>query len=122
MATGARLGGATWVGRRFGVAERGTTVRIELLGGLATFLAMSYILFVNPAILSAAGMPFEAVAVATAIVSALATLAMALATNLPFEWTLRPSDEISPLKSIRPASPDEASIRPVEATSTCSTS
>jgi AGZA family xanthine/uracil permease-like MFS transporter len=84
MATGARVRGDSWVARRFGVQERGSTVRIELLGGLATFLTMSYILFVNPAILSAAGLPFEAVAVATAIVSALATLAMALATNLPF--------------------------------------
>jgi AGZA family xanthine/uracil permease-like MFS transporter len=70
--------------RRFSLHQRGTDLRIELLGGLATFLTMSYILFVNPAILSAAGMPFEAVAVATAIVSAVATLAMALATNLPF--------------------------------------
>jgi adenine/guanine/hypoxanthine permease len=70
--------------RRFALAERESTVRVELLGGLATFLTMSYILFVNPAILSAAGLPFEAVAVATAIVAAVATLAMALATNLPF--------------------------------------
>jgi AGZA family xanthine/uracil permease-like MFS transporter len=83
MAAGARVREHTWTARRFGVAERGSTVRIELLGGLATFLTMSYILFVNPAILSAAGLPFEAVAVATAIVSALATLAMALSTNLP---------------------------------------
>ena len=45
---------------------------------------MSYILFVNPAILSAAGMPFAAVAVATAIAAAVATLAMGLFTNLPF--------------------------------------
>src|SRR3954466_7690564 len=75
---------ATAFDHRFGFRERGTNLRVEILGGLATFLTMSYILFVNPAILSAAGMPFEAVAVATAIVSALATLAMALATNLPF--------------------------------------
>ena len=45
---------------------------------------MSYILFVNPAILSAAGMPFDAVAVATAIAACVATLAMGLFTNLPF--------------------------------------
>jgi AGZA family xanthine/uracil permease-like MFS transporter len=70
--------------RQFGFAERGTNLRVELLGGLATFLTMSYILFVNPAILSAAGLPFNAVAVATALVAAIATLAMALATNLPF--------------------------------------
>ncbi len=39
--------------RRFAIAERGSNVRIELLGGVSTFLTMSYILFVNPAILSA---------------------------------------------------------------------
>ena len=70
--------------RRFRLAERSTTVRIELLGGAATFLTMSYILFVNPAILSAAGMPFHAVAVATAIAACVTTLAMGLFTNLPF--------------------------------------
>jgi AGZA family xanthine/uracil permease-like MFS transporter len=70
--------------RRFRLAERGTTPRIEALAGVATFLTMSYILFVNPAILSAAGMDFKAVAVATAIAAAVCTAAMALATNLPF--------------------------------------
>jgi adenine/guanine/hypoxanthine permease len=64
--------------------ERGTTLRTELLGGLATFLTMSYILFVNPAILSAAGIPFSAVAVATAIAAAVSSAAMGLITNLPF--------------------------------------
>ena len=77
-----RAGG--FLERRFRLTERSTTVRTELLGGLATFLTMSYILFVNPAILSAAGMPFSAVAVATAIAAAVATLAMGLFTNLPF--------------------------------------
>src|SRR3954462_5910417 len=47
-----------------------------MFGGLSTFLTMSYILFVNPAILSAAGLPFAAVATATAIAPALATAAM----------------------------------------------
>src|SRR5215211_7496577 len=70
--------------RRFRLTERRTTLRTELLGGVATFLTMSYILFVNPAILSAAGMPFGAVAVATAIAACVATLAMGLVTNLPF--------------------------------------
>ena len=70
--------------RRFRLAERGTNVRTEVLGGVATFLTMSYILFVNPAILSAAGVPFGAVAVATALAAAIATAAMALFTNLPF--------------------------------------
>jgi AGZA family xanthine/uracil permease-like MFS transporter len=62
----------------------GAKVTTEVRAGVATFLTMSYILFVNPAILSAAGMPFDAVAVATALAAAIATAAMALATNLPF--------------------------------------
>ncbi len=70
--------------RRFRLAERGSSLRVEALGGLATFLTMSYILFVNPAILSAAGLPFGAVAVATALAAALMTAAMGLLTNYPF--------------------------------------
>jgi AGZA family xanthine/uracil permease-like MFS transporter len=70
--------------RYFAIRERGTTVRTEVLGGVVTFLTMAYIVFVNPAILSAAKMPFEAVAVGTALAAAIFTLAMGLATNLPF--------------------------------------
>src|SRR3954471_11832195 len=73
-----------FLARRFRFADRGTTARTEVLGGLATFLTMCYILFVNPAILSAAGVPFDAVAVCTAVAAAITTLAMGLATNLPF--------------------------------------
>jgi adenine/guanine/hypoxanthine permease len=70
--------------RHFSIHERGSTVRTELLGGFVTFLTMAYIVFVNPAILSAAGLPFNAVAVATALAAAIFTLAMGLLTNLPF--------------------------------------
>jgi adenine/guanine/hypoxanthine permease len=70
--------------RRFAISERGSTVRTEVLGGLSTFLTMCYILFVNPAILSAAGLPFTAVAVGTALAAAVATLAMGLIANYPF--------------------------------------
>ena len=70
--------------RRFKIAERGSTLRIESLGGLSTFLTMSYILFVNPAILSAAGLPFNAVAVATALAAGVATIVMGLVANYPF--------------------------------------
>jgi adenine/guanine/hypoxanthine permease len=70
--------------RRFRIRDRGSTLRVEALGGLSTFLTMSYILFVNPAILSAAGVPFKAVAVATALAAAITTAAMALLTNYPF--------------------------------------
>jgi AGZA family xanthine/uracil permease-like MFS transporter len=70
--------------RRFRLRDRGTTPRTEVLGGVATFLTMSYIVFVNPAILSAAGVPLEAVIVCTALAAAVTTAAMALTTNLPF--------------------------------------
>src|SRR3954466_2680288 len=62
----------------------GMKATTEVRAGVATFLTMSYILFVNPAILSAAGLPFDAVAVATALAAAIATAAMALASNYPF--------------------------------------
>jgi AGZA family xanthine/uracil permease-like MFS transporter len=55
-----------------------------VLGGVVTFLTMAYIVFVNPAILSAAHMPVGAVTVATALAAAVATVAMGLFTNLPF--------------------------------------
>ena len=70
--------------RRFKLTARGTTTRQEALGGVSTFLTMSYILFVNPAILSAAGLPFEAVAVATALAPAVTTIAMGVFANAPF--------------------------------------
>ena len=69
--------------RRFALRERGTTSRVEALGGVTTFLTMAYIVFVNPAILSAAGMPFEAVAVATALAAAIASIAMGVFANVP---------------------------------------
>ncbi len=69
--------------RRFRLSERGTTPRVEALGGLTTFLTMVYIVFVNPAILAAAGMPFDAVAVATALAAAIATIAMGVFANVP---------------------------------------
>ena len=68
----------------FAIRERGSTVRTEVLGGFVTFLTMAYIVFVNPAILGAAGMPVAAVTVATALGAALFTAIMGLATNLPF--------------------------------------
>lgn len=69
--------------RTFKLEEYGTDIRREVLGGIATFLTMCYIIFVNPAILSAAGMDKGAVMVATCISSALATLCMAFLANYP---------------------------------------
>lgn len=67
----------------FGLEEAGSTVRTEILAGVTTFLTMAYILFVNPSILGAAGMPQGAVFVATCIVAALASLIMGLYANYP---------------------------------------
>jgi AGZA family xanthine/uracil permease-like MFS transporter len=69
--------------RRFGLTAHGTTVRTELLAGLTTFLTMAYIVFVQPAVLSAAGMDFGAVLVATCLATAFATTLMALMANYP---------------------------------------
>ena len=69
--------------RWFTLTSRGTTVRTELMAGVTTFLTMAYIAFVNPQILSDAGMPFDAVFVATCLAAAFATLIMGLAANYP---------------------------------------
>ena len=67
----------------FKLQERGTTVGREVVAGVTTFLAMAYILAVNPGMLSETGMPFGGVFTATAIASAIATLVMAFLANLP---------------------------------------
>ena len=66
--------GATWhavIERLFQLPGHRTTVRTELVAGVTTFLAMAYIIFVQPAVLSAAGMDFGAVMVATCLASAI---------------------------------------------------
>ena len=70
--------------RFFHLKENGTNVRTEVIAGATTFATMAYILAINPAILSAAGMDFGRVFSATAIASFIATLFMALKANLPF--------------------------------------
>jgi len=69
--------------RYFRLRENHTTVRTELLGGATTFMTMSYIIFVQPAILSQAGMDKGAVMAATCIASAVATLLTGLLANYP---------------------------------------
>ena len=75
--------------RYFQLAENKTTVRVEALAGLTTFLTMAYIIFVQPAVLSGTmfgkptGMDFGAVMTATCLSAALATLIMALYANYP---------------------------------------
>ncbi len=73
-----------WLERLFRLEERGSSIAIELRAGLVTFLTLSYILVVNPQILSQAGMPAADVAAATAIASAIACLVMGLYANFPF--------------------------------------
>jgi AGZA family xanthine/uracil permease-like MFS transporter len=67
----------------FKLKQNNTTVRTELVAGVITFLTMSYILVVNPNILSAAGMDKSALFTATALASVLGTLFMAFIPNLP---------------------------------------
>ena len=69
--------------RFFKLAENGTTARTEVIAGLTTFLTMSYIIFVNPDILSSTGMDRNAVFVATCIAAALGSAVMALVANWP---------------------------------------
>lgn len=68
----------------FKLKEFGTNVKTEFLGGTTTFLTMAYIIFVNPLILSLAGMDQGAVFTATILVSIIGTLMMGLWANLPF--------------------------------------
>jgi AGZA family xanthine/uracil permease-like MFS transporter len=69
--------------RLFHVTASGSTIRTEILAGLTTFVTMAYIIFVQPTVLSAAGMDFGAVLVATCLASAFATLLMAFLANYP---------------------------------------
>lgn len=68
----------------FKLHENGTTVSTEIVAGLTTFFAMSYIIFVNPAVLSQTGMPWGAVFLATIIAATIGTLVMGLFANVPY--------------------------------------
>jgi AGZA family xanthine/uracil permease-like MFS transporter len=70
--------------KQFGVTEAGTTVNAEMRAGLTTFLTMAYILLVNPAMLSIAGIPFDDALFATAIAAFVGCTIMGLYANLPF--------------------------------------
>lgn len=72
-----------FLARYFRLAEEGTTYRRELIGGVTTFLAMAYILFVNPSILAAAGMDKQALFTATALASIVGCLLMACIARYP---------------------------------------
>ncbi len=67
----------------FKISERGSSVKVEILGGLTTFLTMAYIIVVNPAILSFAGFPQGPSTVATIVVAVFGCLLMGLYANRP---------------------------------------
>jgi AGZA family xanthine/uracil permease-like MFS transporter len=68
----------------FKLKEHGTNISTEVIAGFTTFFAMSYIIFVNPAMLSQTGIPWGAVFLAMIIASAVGTLIMALFANVPY--------------------------------------
>src|SRR5690625_4810448 len=67
----------------FKLQQLGTNIRTEITAGFTTFLTMAYIVVVNPSILSAAGVPFDQVFMATVISAIIGTLIMALWANYP---------------------------------------
>jgi AGZA family xanthine/uracil permease-like MFS transporter len=81
-----------WLERRFRFSERGTTLARDTMAGLTTFIVMSYIIFVNPQILSFAGieglqdrgLPFDGVLAVTCLVAGVMTIAMGLYTNYAY--------------------------------------
>lgn len=81
-----------WLDRYFKVSESGSTISTELVAGITTFMVMAYIIFVNPAILSFAGIKelqglgpsFPAVMAATCLVAGVMTILMGLYCNYPF--------------------------------------
>ena len=73
--------------RYFKIKQRKTTVRTEIIAGITTFMTMAYIIFVNPAILSAGGdtgIPFEGAVIATCIGAGIMSILMGVLTNTPF--------------------------------------
>jgi AGZA family xanthine/uracil permease-like MFS transporter len=73
----------SFLDKTFHLTANNTTVRTEFLAGLTTFMTMSYIIFVQPAVLSTTGMNFQAVLAATCVISALGTILMAFLANYP---------------------------------------
>lgn len=70
--------------RQFGITAAGSTLRREVVGGLTTFATMSYIVFVQPTVLSAAGMPFGGVLLATCVAAAIGCFLMGVLARYPF--------------------------------------
>jgi AGZA family xanthine/uracil permease-like MFS transporter len=69
--------------RYFKISENGSNIRREIIGGITTFMTCAYILFVQPAVLSQAGMDFGSVMMATAIAAGITTILMGVMANYP---------------------------------------
>ncbi len=69
--------------RFFKLKELNTNLRTEIIAGLTTFMTMAYIIFVNPAIISQAGIDFASAIMATSLSAAFSTILMGLYTNYP---------------------------------------
>lgn len=78
-----QTGKESFLERFFGLREKNTTVRTEILAGFTTFIALAYIIFVNPNILSEAGIPKEAAIASTIWIAALSTMVMGVVANYP---------------------------------------
>lgn len=76
--------GNSFIENYFKLKENGTKVSTEIIAGATTFFAMSYIIFVNPSMLSQTGMPWGAVFLSTIIASVVGTLIMGLFANVPY--------------------------------------
>ncbi len=74
---------ATLLNSYFAIERNGSSIKQECIGGLTTFMAMAYVIFLVPSMLHDAGLPKEAAFTATIVVTALSTLAMGLFANFP---------------------------------------
>ena len=72
-----------FIRKYFQLDKYNTSIKVEFIAGLTTFISMSYILFVNPSVLGASGMNTGAVFTATALASALGTAIMGIVANYP---------------------------------------
>ncbi len=81
---GSKKGSASALDNYFKLTENKTDVKTEIIAGITTFITMAYILFVNPNILSATGMDFNSVFLATALSAAVGTFIMGFYANIPF--------------------------------------
>jgi len=78
------LSAISFLDKYFHISERNSNLRNEIIAGMTTFMTMAYIIIVNPGILSAAGMDFKAVFVATCLAAALSTFLMGVLGKYPF--------------------------------------